>query len=885
MKTNSFRVNILKYFIAFSFIILVILLVGINQFTSRKEGISDIVNNLQELEILIIKDLKSISDYMKFELTSSQYFKTKYSLYFNRHNNYLNEIDQKINLLLANEVSRNLKIGSELDSIKELINSYNLVFNKMIVVINQRGFKDWGKEGEMRKYIHKLENVPGIDQAKVLTLRRHEKDYIIRNDTSYVRKLNRFATTFKRDIISSICFSKKEKDTLINNLVNYTKCFNELVKLDSKLGNRNNSGLYAQLNEYEQNIEAKLSSISFETVTKQSTYLIKLGILFFLFICSLVLAIVIASIALSKVLLKPVKEFSDYINSFVINKFRIKELKVVTNLPKEIEDMYAKFHYMVDQLHKKESARISAEMALVESEVRYREMSDMLPQSLYETDENFKFTYVNNAWIKNFRYTRKNINNGVYIKDILSDESLISVLKCNSKIKSFEFEAKRSNDTLFDAIIYNNPIRVNNITKGHRGIIIDNTERNKYIKALKREKKRAEESDKLKSSFLSNMSHEIRTPMNAIIGFSDLLVKQNHSEEQNTEFVKIIKNNGDALLKLIDDILDIAKIEANELKINKTLCDIHSLMNELYNFYSNNLSAMMKENIKLSKYFESSDEKYIIYTDYHRLKQIFINLINNAIKFTSNGNIEFGYYKTKTNMLEFYVKDSGIGISDDKRQIIFDSFRQAEDSINRRFGGTGLGLTISKNICQLLGGRIWVESEANKGSTFYFTIPNDKIDTAHGENSFRAFNTNSFSWHDKIALIVEDTASNAKFLEHLLKPTGITIYHATNGIKAIEIAKKIKLIDIALIDIQMPEMNGFDTIKQLRLIHEILPAIAQTAYALSGEREHCMALGFDDYISKPINSVDLLNKINRFMEKNDIDNEFIESIDSNHFLM
>ena len=288
-----------------------------------------------------------------------------------------------------------------------------------------------------------------------------------------------------------------------------------------------------------------------------------------------------------------------------------------------------------------------------------------------------------------------------------------------------QFVNRRKNGELYWESTYIFPLKDNagNITH-FIGIKEDITERKKLEKELIDAKEKAEESDRLKSAFLANMSHEIRTPMNAILGFSQLLADENISIEDKNQFISLIHTSGNSLMNIINDIIDISRIEAGEFKINKKKHDVDEILNNLYVEFDRLLSAD-KDNskIKLTNFNNSKPDNLIIFTDIERLNQVFRNLLTNAIKFTPGGTVEFGCNIDSKGFYKFYVKDSGIGIPTDKQGLIFDSFRQVDETETRNFGGTGLGLAISKKIVEILGGEIWVESEEGKGSVFYFTHP------------------------------------------------------------------------------------------------------------------------------------------------------------------
>lgn len=238
----------------------------------------------------------------------------------------------------------------------------------------------------------------------------------------------------------------------------------------------------------------------------------------------------------------------------------------------------------------------------------------------------------------------------------------------------------------------------------------------KRTKSLAKARDKAEESDRLKSAFLSNMSHEIRTPMNSIIGFSDLLGEDDLENETRKRYINIIQRNSDQLLNLIDDIIDIAKIEADQIELRKTKDGLHSLMEELYNTF------IIQTNHRLDFNLTNPEQDITINTDHNRLKQVLKNLLNNAFKFTEEGNIEFGY-SAKGDLIHFFVKDTGVGISEQSLPYIFKRFRRESTTHTKIYDGTGLGLSISENLVKLLGGELTVESKLKKGSTFKFTIP------------------------------------------------------------------------------------------------------------------------------------------------------------------
>lgn len=371
---------------------------------------------------------------------------------------------------------------------------------------------------------------------------------------------------------------------------------------------------------------------------------------------------------------------------------------------------------------------------------------------------------------------------------------------------------------------------------------------------LQEAKERAEEADRLKSAFLANMSHEIRTPMNAIMGFSTLLAKANISNEKQKHYASIIKGRSNDLLKIIDDILDISKIEANQLVLQESSHSIKALLDEVLDYALSKLEIGNNPKVSVSLVNQIVDNEILI-VDSGRLKQVLYNLLENALKFTHTGEIEIGCKQGKNDNLLFYVKDTGIGIPLEKQVPIFDRFTQAHDIAQHNNTGTGLGLAISKGIVELMGGQIWVESQEGEGSTFYFTIPYKAGAGAQGQS--HNVSTNAQSIQEGI-LIVEDDESNAAFLQEILSETNAPLWLAGTGGEALYLLSANSEIRIILLDVRLPDYNGLDLIKQFRVINPSVIIIAQSAYATSEDKLLGYQAGCDGYITKPINEDELL---------------------------
>ena len=372
---------------------------------------------------------------------------------------------------------------------------------------------------------------------------------------------------------------------------------------------------------------------------------------------------------------------------------------------------------------------------------------------------------------------------------------------------------------------------------------------------LKKAKEKAEESDKFKSAFIANISHEIRTPMSGILGFAELLKMSDNSDENQATYVEAIIASGKRMLEIINDLINISRIEAGYVEVKTEPTDIYQLFDELYTFFSpdaNKKEIELKINIELPKH------KSLIETDKTKVSQVLTNLIKNAIKFTKVGFIEFGC-KMKDDTCLFYVKDTGTGIKLEYQEVIFERFEQGKISTSEIQEGVGLGLAISKSYVQLLGGTIWLESSFSKGSVFYFTIPyNEPVN----------LNTPSKNKMDKVSevspievLIAEDEDLIYFFLNEFLKINKINTLHAKNGLEAVNAVKNNSKIKLILMDTRMPLMNGLEATRKIKKIRPDMPIIALSGLANDMDIQEASLAGCVDYITKPIDTNLLLKKI------------------------
>ena len=393
------------------------------------------------------------------------------------------------------------------------------------------------------------------------------------------------------------------------------------------------------------------------------------------------------------------------------------------------------------------------------------------------------------------------------------------------------------------------------------GLFIERVRSNQDLKLAK---EKAIESDRLKSAFLANMSHEIRTPMNGILGFAELLKEPRLTGEEQQEYIDIIEKSGHRMLNIINDIISISKVESGLMEVNISATNVNEQLKYIYTFFR---PETEKKGVRLLLNNDLSDKEAIIQTDREKLYAILTNLVKNAIKFTTNGTIELGCKIVVATghdplLLQFYIKDTGTGIHRDKHEIVFERFRQGSESLDRNYEGAGLGLSISKAYVELLGGKLWVESQENVGSTFFFAIPyRVKALGQTGSRKLQVTGLPAVKVKKLKILIAEDDPTSEEFITLVLKSMSKELIIARTGTEAVKACQHHPDIDLVMMDIKMPEMDGYEAARQIRQFNKEIIIIAQTAYALVGDGEKAIAAGCNDYIAKPINRDHLINMI------------------------
>jgi PAS domain S-box-containing protein len=549
--------------------------------------------------------------------------------------------------------------------------------------------------------------------------------------------------------------------------------------------------------------------------------------------------------------------------------------------------------------------RKNIEKELTDRENRYKSFLDYSADAIFVADKNGKYIYTNkavtemlgylpeemlNKTIKDlapknkirtyFNYFREALENGKlytelelvkkdgttvstdYNSVLLPGEMVYSSCRDTSAKNKSEYTLKES-EQIFKA----QNDRYLSLNSENAALNLELKRSINHIQHIKNDlsiaKTKVEETDRLKSAFLSNISHEIRTPVNAIMGFSSFLLEPDLNKEKLNDYVHIINLHARQLLSNLSDIIDISKIESGQFATESELVTINKLMKDLFVTYR---KLVDYKKVRLIYSPESPNDLSQIKTDGNRIRQIVCNLLNNALKYTHSGEIEFGYC-IKKKFIEFYVRDTGIGITPTEQESIFQLFRQLDETKKRQNGGNGIGLPVSKALVEKFGGTISVNSEPGKGSMFIFTIPYaDEPDTT--EISSKTSNQNEYDWNDKTILIVEDEVYNHAYIEKLLADTNAKLLNAWDGKMALELVKTHPEISMVIMDIKMPVMDGYESMQMIKKFRAKLPVIAQTAYALGHDSKKGLEAGFDTYLIKPIDSGLFKKVINSYLSDN-----------------
>ncbi len=508
------------------------------------------------------------------------------------------------------------------------------------------------------------------------------------------------------------------------------------------------------------------------------------------------------------------------------------------------------------------------------NESKYKTIFEGAPIGIFRSTLEGKFIEVNPALANMLGYNKPqevlddidDIARQIYVEGSKRDSIVDNSAK--TKIDKYDNVYRRKNGEVFNANLFLRKITDENGQEILEGIVEETTERKKYEEKLKNALQKAEESNQLKTEFLNNMSHEVRTPMNGIMGFAQMLNRPNMKPEKKTYYTQIIQQNSNQLLKIIDDILEISRLETKQVKVYPETFCLNRVIEMLYTTYKKQMQPGVTLKIKKG----IPDAESAITTDKSKLIKILTSLIDNAIKFTTEGYIEIGY-QLKQNKIELYVKDTGIGIEAQNKKLIFERFSHENITIASEKGGLGIGLPIAKENTELIGGKITLESQKGKGSTFFVTLPftpienNDQTDCRnHDQTHTKKLKMN----HTHTILIAEDDEINFLYMEALLNEEiegNFNIIHVKNGKSAIAACKENSNIELVLMDIKMPDMNGYEATKTIKSFRPTLPVIAQTAFSTVYEKSTANNAGCDEFISKPIVRENLTLLLQRFLKQ------------------
>ena len=503
------------------------------------------------------------------------------------------------------------------------------------------------------------------------------------------------------------------------------------------------------------------------------------------------------------------------------------------------------------------------EKILLENEALYRFLFEHnpAPMLIYERGT-MNIMAVNEALCSNYGYTPAELQN-MRLHELVVENERETLIERAAKVKGYSFSGewhvKRKDGSLSVVLTHSHELTY----EGKQARVIAITDIT-YLKEIEQElieaRNRAEESDRLKTAFLANMSHEIRTPMNAILGFMELLKKPDLLQEDREDFMTIIEESGKRLLSTINDIIEISKIETGLVETNLKPENLYEVISTTLNLFKPLARA---KGLEFRLKCPEKTELCNILTDRFKLESIITNLLSNAVKFTKEGYIETGLWLENDSII-IYVKDTGRGIPADKLKAVFNPFYQADTTLSREHEGSGLGLAIAKAYSEMLHGRLWVESEPGKGSTFFLMIPLIKSDSAQSIPEQGVDSKKELIRPSKI-IIADDEETSFLLLKTILAPYGITCLHAANGKDTLRILDNEKDVSLILLDIKMPVMDGYETVKKIRERNISIPVIAVTAYAFPSDREKALANGCNDYISKPIIKQELISKLKKYL--------------------
>ena len=605
--------------------------------------------------------------------------------------------------------------------------------------------------------------------------------------------------------------------------------------------------------------------IRFSTETLDSKIREYLWVSFLILISAILLSIVI-SFTLARSITGPLMLLSQI--SKKISEDNDYSLRIQKQGNDEIGVLYDSFNLMMQQIQLHEEQINKTLLELKNSEERFSRISTSANEAILLVDEKSNIKYWNPASELMFGYTYQEIIGNSLLK-IMYAQGNLKILHSGMKLfyetmtgmSDFKTElcGLKQNGNTFDIELSISETGIDGIPN-YVLIIKDISTRKQYEQNLKKAKEAAEESDRLKSAFLANLSHEIRTPMNSIQGFAGLLKKENFNEEKRNQYLTVIRNNTDKLLHLFENILDISLLQSGNLKLYESDFSVQALIDKCSKKLESEAVVHQKHLVEMRIVNQITTKNLWLQGDLLRWEQVIFNVLDNAVKYTEHGFVELVFKQEENNFIIF-VNDTGIGIDKEYLPSVFRPFKQVEEGIKRKFGGLGLGMAISSMLMDLMKGSIELVSEINNGTKVKIVFP--LVKKASKIITPETITLEDASFEGKIVLIVEDEFSNYELLSESLSDTGVKILWAKNGQEAVNICKKNTNINLVLMDIQMPIMNGYEATKQIKAIQPNLPIVVQTAFALIDEEIKARDAGCDDYLPKPMH----IENFNRIVQK------------------
>lgn len=522
----------------------------------------------------------------------------------------------------------------------------------------------------------------------------------------------------------------------------------------------------------------------------------------------------------------------------------VKSPETFSNMPQKVERAFRQWKHVLEKK--------AAEEALRESEERWKRISQATFEGIGISFEG-RIVDLNEQLANMLGYDPEEVI-GKRILDFVdaSDKALVAEKVQQEATGSYENYLVRKDGTVFPVEVRFSEIQYKG-KKARVTAVRDITIHKKIEEELKKAKEKAEQSDNLKTTFLQNLSHEIRTPMNGIMGFSEFLKNPSLTFDQQQSYIEIINNCSKQLLSIINDIIEISKIENGMVTINENIFNINALLEDLYYYFK---PQAQEKNLKLEYFSPYANTEAKVIGDQSCINQVLSSLISNAIKFTNHGYVRFGF-EQKHNGLLFFVKDTGVGIPKAFHSTIFERFKQIDTSSTRTSGGLGLGLAIAKTYVTEMGGEIWLESETGQGSTFFFQLP-VKSKSKEPVPSERLSPLAIPNMKGKCIVIAEDDMANFILLQAYLASSEAKILHASNGREALQYCDENDSVDLVFMDLKMPVMDGFEATRLIKQKFPHIPVIAQTAYAYAEDKQKALSCGCDDIITKPIKKSELI---------------------------